>query len=169
MSDAVELIPVEYGPQLDDIRGLFLEYARSLDFDLCFQNFDRELRELPGEYAPPEGRLILCRVGESAAGCIALKSLGDGICEMKRLFVRPQFRGKGIGVALGRRVIEEAQHVGYKAMRLDTIAGKMEPAIALYRSLGFREIPPYYDNPIPNAAYFELDLRSGHRLPETPV
>jgi GNAT superfamily N-acetyltransferase len=165
MSDTVELIQVEYGPRLDDIRELFLEYARSLDFDLCFQNFDEELRELPGEYAPPEGRLILCRVQEAAAGCIALKSLGDGICEMKRLFVRPQFRGKGLAITLGRRIVEEARQFGYKAMRLDTIAGKMEPAIALYRSLGFQEIPPYYDNPIPNAVYFELDLRRGQALP----
>jgi len=161
MSDTVDLIEVEYGPQLDDIRELFLEYARSLDFDLCFQNFDKELRELPGEYARPEGRLILCRVQEAPAGCIALKPLGDGICEMKRLFVRPQFRGKGLGLTLGRRIVDEARHIGYKAMRLDTIAGKMESAIALYRSLGFEEIPPYYDNPIPNAAYFELDLRCG--------
>jgi ribosomal protein S18 acetylase RimI-like enzyme len=166
MSDPVELIKVEYGPQLDDIRELFLEYARSLDFDLCFQNFDKELRELPGEYAPPAGRLILCRVKEGVAGCIALKSLGDGICEMKRLFVRPRFRGQGLGMTLGRQIIGEAQHIGYEAMRLDTIAGKMEPAIALYRSLGFREIPPYYDNPIPNAAYFELDLRGPTDTPE---
>jgi GNAT superfamily N-acetyltransferase len=165
MSDTVELIQVEYGPQLDDIRELFLEYARSLDFDLCFQNFDKEMRELPGEYAPPEGRLILCRVQEAAAGCIALKSLGDGICEMKRLFVRPAFRGKGLGITLGRRIVAEARHIGYRAMRLDTIAGKMELAIALYRSLGFHEIPPYYDNPIPNAAFFELDLRPGQGLP----
>ena len=165
MSETVELIQVEYGPRLDDIRELFLEYARSLDFDLCFQNFDEELRELPGEYAPPEGRLILCRVQEAAAGCIALKSLGHGICEMKRLFVRPQFRGKGLAITLGRRIVEEARQFGYKVMRLDTIAGKMEPAIALYRSLGFQEIPPYYDNPIPNAVYFELDLRRGQALP----
>jgi putative acetyltransferase len=158
MSDTVELIQIERGPQLDDIRQLFLEYARSLDFDLCFQNFDKELGELPGEYAPPQGRLILCRFNGAAAGCIALKSLGGDICEMKRLFVRPQFRGKGLGMVLGGRIVEEARHIGYKAMRLDTIAGKMEPAIALYRSLGFREIPPYYDNPIPNAAYFELEL-----------
>lgn len=158
MSEAIELIYVEAGIHIDEIRDLFLEYARSLDFDLCFQSFDKELLELPGPYAPPRGRLILCRVDGSPAGCIAVKPIGDEVCEMKRLFVRPHFRGKGIGFKLASQLIEDARRIGYSAMRLDTIAGKMAPAIALYRSLGFKEIPPYYDNPIPNAAYFELKL-----------
>ena len=158
MNDAIELIPVDGGADLEDIRALFLEYARSLDFNLCFQSFDQELLDLPGKYAPPAGRLFLCRVNNAAAGCIALKPLEAGVCEMKRLFIRPAFRGHGIALMLCTRIIDEARRIGYSAMRLDTIAGTMAPAIALYMKLGFREIPPYYDNPIPNAAYFELWL-----------
>ncbi len=154
----VELIHVRRGPRIDEIRALFLEYAKSLDFNLCFQSFDRELLELPGEYAPPDGRLILCTFDGKAAGCIALKRLEPRICEMKRLYVRPEFRGHQLGAKLANYLIEEALHAGYTSMRLDTIAGKMDPAIALYRSLGFREIPPYYDNPIPDALYMELSL-----------
>jgi putative acetyltransferase len=161
MSDAVELVYVESGPQLEEIRAIFLEYARSLDFNLCFQSFDEELDALPGRYAPPQGRLILCRVNGAAAGCIAVKPLHtDGLCEMKRLFVRPEFRGKGIGLKLALRIIEDAKKIGYRAMRLDTVAGRMDAAIAMYRGLGFKEIPPYYDNPVPNAAFFELKLTS---------
>ena len=159
MNDAVELVYVESGPQIEEIRALFVEYARSLDFNLYFQSFDKELDALPGRYAPPHGRLILCRVNGAAAGCIAVKPLRtDGLCEMKRLFVRPEFRGKGIGLKLAARIIEDAKRIGYRAMRLDTITGHMNAAIAMYRSLGFKEIPPYYDNPVPNAAFFELTL-----------
>jgi ribosomal protein S18 acetylase RimI-like enzyme len=158
MSDPTDLLVVVQGPELPEIRELFLEYARSLDFNLCFQSFDKEVQNLPGEYAPPHGRLFLCRVDGAAAGCIALKPLSAGICEMKRLYVRPQHRGMRLGQTLVRRIIEEARQVGYTAMRLDTIAGKMEAAIKLYQSLGFQEISPYYDNPIPNAIYFELKL-----------
>ena len=159
MNDAVELVYVESGPQIEEIRALFREYARSLDFNLCFQSFDKELDALPGRYAPPQGRLILCRVNGAAAGCIAVKPLRtDGLCEMKRLFVRPKFRGKGIGLKLAARIIEDAKRIGYRAMRLDTITGHMNAAIAMYRSLGFKEIPPYYDNPVPNATFFELTL-----------
>jgi GNAT superfamily N-acetyltransferase len=155
---SVRLIQVESGPALDQIRSLFLEYAQSLDFDLCFQNFDAELRELPGRYRPPEGRLILCEVDGSAAGCIALKPLEPGVCEMKRLFVRPAFRGRQLGVLLAKHIINEARLIGYSAMRLDTIRGRMDNAIALYSSVGFREIPPYYKNPVPNAFFMELSL-----------
>ena len=158
MSDDVEVVDVTDGPALEVVRELFLEYARSLHFDLCFQNFDEELGALPGEYAPPAGRLVLCRVGGVAAGCIALKPLGSGICEMKRLFVRPEFRAQRLGLKLAEHIIEEARQIGYRAMRLDTIAD-MERAIGLYRSLGFKEIPPYYRNPIPNAVYLELTLK----------
>ncbi len=154
----VELIHVESGPRIDDIRALFLEYARSLDFNLCFQNFDQELRELPGEYALPDGRLILCEFDGNAAGCIALKRLAADICEMKRLYVRPEFRGRQIGRKLAVHLIDDARLAGYHFMRLDTI-GSMEAAISLYRSLGFEEIPPYYNNPIHNAVYMELCLR----------
>ena len=153
-----QLIQVESGLALEEIRSLFLEYRQSLDFNLCFQNFDAELRDLPGVYRPPQGRLILCEVDEKPAGCIALKPLEPGICEMKRLFVRPEFRGKRLGFELAEHIINEARVIGYTSMRLDTIRGRMDNAIALYASLGFREIPPYYKNQIPNACYMELEL-----------
>ena len=152
----VELLHVESGPALNDIRALFVEYGQSLSFNLCFQSFDEELRNLPGAYAPPRGRLILARVDGAPAGCIALKPLEPQVCEMKRLYVRPPFRGLHLGAALATHVIDEARHAGYVSMRLDTITGAMDHAIALYRSMGFREIPPYYPNPVPNASYFEL-------------
>jgi putative acetyltransferase len=151
---------VESGPTLAYIRDLFLEYAQSLHFSLCFQNFDQELENLPGVYAPPRGRLILCEAGNQPAGCVAMKPLAQEICEMKRLFVRPEFRGMGLGVELARRVIDDARAIGYEFMRLDTLRGPMDNAIALYRSLGFQEIPPYYHNPIENAVYMELRLRT---------
>jgi putative acetyltransferase len=142
--------------ELEEIRSMFVEYAQSLNFDLCFQSFDEELRTLPGSYAAPRGRLILAQVDGLAAGCIALKPLDATICEMKRLYVRPSFRGQQLGAALVSRVIDDARASGYRSMRLDTIGGAMDHAIALYRSVGFREIPPYYANPLPGALYFEL-------------
>jgi len=154
----IEFIQVESGPALDQIRALFLEYAKSLDFNLCFQNFDKELRELPGEYALPHGRLILCEFNGKPAGCIALKPLEPGLCEMKRLYVRPESRGSQLGFKLATHLIDEARRAGYTSMRLDTIRGSMDKAIALYRCLGFKEIPPYYPNPIPNALFLELAL-----------
>jgi ribosomal protein S18 acetylase RimI-like enzyme len=155
----VELIHVEVQPQprIDEIRALFLEYARSLDFNLCFQSFDKELEQLPGPYGRPHGRLILCEVDGKPAGCIALKRLEPGICEMKRLYVRPEFRGQQLGFKLVSHLLDEARGAGYRFMRLDTI-GTMHHAIALYLSFGFKEIPPYYDNPIPDARYMELAL-----------
>jgi putative acetyltransferase len=155
----IELIQAESEQDIRDIRELFLEYAQSLDFSLCFQSFDRELTELPGPYAAPEGRLILCRFERRAAGCIALKKLEAGICEMKRLYVRPAFRGKQIGLKLAKYLVDEARTAGYERMRLDTIPGTMRHAVELYRSLGFFEIPPYYKNPLPEALYMELELR----------
>ena len=158
-AEDVRLIQVESGIALEEIRALFLEYAQSLDFKLCFQNFDLELRDLPGIYKPPQGRLVLCEVNGKPAGSIALKPLEPGICEMKRLFVRPALRGHRLGLKLAEHIINEARTIGYTSMRLDTIQGRMDNAIALYESLGFREIPPYYENPIPNAFYMELRLR----------
>lgn len=154
----IEMTHVEGGPKLDEIRALFREYAEALNFNLCFQGFEKELNELPGAYGMPSGRLILCTLDGRPAGCIAVKPLGAGACEMKRLFVKPEFRGHRLGEALARRAIEEARGLGYSVMRLDTIKGTMDNAIALYRSLGFKEIPPYYDNPIPQACYMELPL-----------
>ena len=158
MNDDIRLTHVQSGPALEDIRALFLEYARGLNFNLCFQNFDRELEELPGPYGLPHGRLILCEVDRRPAGCIAVKRLGSGVCELKRLFVRPEFRRRKLGLKLTQHIIDEARSIGYTVMRLDTIRGTMDNAIALYESLGFREIPAYYQNPIPNASYMELRL-----------
>lgn len=157
-STGVRLVHIEGGPALDQIRELFLEYARGLHFSLCFQNFDEELAGLPGAYARPQGRLILCEVDGRPAGCVALRPLEPGICEMKRLFVRPEFRGRQLGRLLAEHIIEEARAIGYTAMRLDTIRGTMEDAIALYRVLGFKEIAPYCENPISDAVYLELSL-----------
>ena len=154
----VEFFHIESGPDLDVVRTLFLEYAKSLNFALCFQGFDLELANLPGEYAGPYGQLILCRVDGTAAGCIALKRLFPDVCEMKRLYVRPEFRGHELGRKLAFYLIQEACESGYRLMRLDTISVSMPHAVALYRSLGFKEIPPYYDNPISGAVFMELSL-----------
>ena len=140
------------------VRELFEEYARSLDFSLCFQGFDRELTGLPGAYAPPRGRLLLAWQGAEAAGVVGLRPIADDICEMKRLYVPPARRGQGIGEALVDRVIAEARASGYRAMRLDTVPATMAKAIALYRARGFRPIPPYYEVPVAEMEFMELLL-----------
>lgn len=139
-------------------RELFLEYAQSLGFSLCFQNFDKELAGLPGDYAPPEGRLLLADYDGQLAGCIALHKLDPGVCEMKRLYLRPPFRGKGLGRILAERIIAEARQIGYLRMRLDTVEPIMKDAVAIYRKLGFKEVAPYRHNPIAGAMYMELEL-----------
>lgn len=139
-------------------RELFLEYAQSLGFSLCFQGFDKELADLPGDYSPPAGRLLLANYAGELAGCVALHQLEFGICEMKRLYVRPQFRGKRLGLALIQRVIDEAQQTGYRSMRLDTVEPIMKEAVKMYRRFGFREITPYRPNPIAGALYMQLEL-----------
>ncbi len=144
--------------QIAQARELFLEYEQSLGFSLCFQNFDKELAGLPGGYAPPDGRLLLAEYEGQLAGCVALHKLEDSICEMKRLYLRPKFRGKGLGRALADRIIKEARGIGYERMRLDTVEPVMKDAIAMYRKLGFREIAPYCPNPIAGALYMELYL-----------
>jgi ribosomal protein S18 acetylase RimI-like enzyme len=148
---------------VEHARELFKEYEAWLGINLCFQNFAKELAELPGEYVPPDGRLLLAVENKKVAGCIALRKIGDGICEMKRLFVRPDFRGQGLGRRLIDAVIREAREIRYERMRLDTLPGKMDQAIALYRSLGFKEIEPYYQNPVPGAKFMELGLVSEAR------
>lgn len=146
------------GEHLAAIRELFVEYAKAIQVDLCFQNFDRELTELPGRYAPPEGKLLLALEGEITAGCVALRKIGDGVCEVKRLYVRPAFRGQGLGRTLAQTVIATAKEIGYKCLRLDTL-NSMKEAIALYESLGFQRIAPYYENPGGCAVFMELKLR----------
>jgi putative acetyltransferase len=155
---AFSLSQAETPAQIDQARELFLEYAQSLGFSLCFQNFDKELASLPGDYAPPEGRLLLAQYQGQFAGCVALHKLEDDICEMKRLYLRPQFRGKGLGRVLADRIIAEAREIGYRCMRLDTVEPVMKDAVAMYRRIGFREIAPYCANPIAGALHMELLL-----------
>lgn len=155
---SLSLFQAESAAQIAQARELFLEYAKSLGFSLCFQNFDKELENLPGEYAPPEGRLLLAEHESQLAGCVALHNLSDGICEMKRLYLRPQFRGKGLGRLLADRIIAEARQIGYHHMRLDTVEPVMKDAVAMYRKIGFREIAPYRANPMPGTLYMELLL-----------
>lgn len=154
----MKLIQAESAEEIESARELFLEYAAGLGFSLCFQNFDKELAALPGAYVPPTGRLFLAIQNEQVAGCVAVRKIGDGICEMKRLYVRPTFRGTGLGRTLAERIIETAREIGYDRMRLDTLPGKMDRAIAMYNLLGFKKIPPYYDNPVEGAAFMELKL-----------
>lgn len=156
-SEKVKIIPVESEKLLNHVQELFKEYAASLGFDLCFQNFDKELTELPGEYSPPDGRLLLALYDNEIVGCVALRRLSKNICEMKRMYVRPKFRGKGIGRYLSQTIIEKAREMGYKSMRLDTIPS-MKEAIVLYKSLDFKKIKPYRHNPIKSAMFMELLL-----------
>ena len=145
-------------PQIAQARELFLEYAQSLGFSLCFQNFDQELADLPGDYAPPEGRLLLAEYAGQLAGCVALHKLDSAICEMKRLYLRPQFRGKGLGRLLAEKIIAEARRIGYEHMRLDTVGPVMKDAVAMYRRFGFKDIAPYRPNPNAGVLYLELQL-----------
>jgi ribosomal protein S18 acetylase RimI-like enzyme len=136
---------------------LFKEYASMLGVDLCFQDFERELKELPGEYSEPGGCILLASLDSALVGCVALRPLGSGVCEMKRMYVRPGFRGQGVGRILAQNIIAEARRRDYRKMRLDSLP-IMKEAQTLYRSLGFREIDPYRLNPVQGAVFMELDL-----------
>jgi putative acetyltransferase len=153
-----EIVAAESPTQIAQVRELFLEYAQSLNFSLCFQSFDKELAHLPGDYAPPDGRLLLVKHSGELAGCVALHKLEEKVCEMKRLYLRPNFRGQGLGRALVTTILDEARKIGYRRMRLDTVEPVMKDAVAMYRKLGFKQIAPYRENPIEGALYLELEL-----------
>ena len=157
----IRLVLVDSAAQLNQTRAIFRDYAASLNVDLCFQNFEAELRALPGDYAAPQGHLLLALVNGEVAGCGAFRPIGDvdyaNACEMKRLYVRPAFRSLGLGRLLAQALFDEAQRAGYSVMLLDTL-DEMEAARGLYGSLGFTEIPPYYFNPIAGAHYLKAEL-----------
>jgi len=161
----IVIVPADNPVRIDAVRELFKEYAASLSFDLCFQGFEEEMARLPGEYAPWSGMLLLGLVDDQVAGCVAFRRLegemagASDVCEMKRLYVRPEFRGCGLGAELIGSILECAAAVGYKKMRLDTVPSEMGKAVEMYRRIGFVEIPPYRKNPVPGAKYMELDLQ----------
>jgi putative acetyltransferase len=154
----IELIQATLPEDIEQARSLFLEYGSSLGFSLCFQSFDEELKNLPGAYRSPSGRLLLARHAGRTAGCVALRRLEAGVCEMKRLYVRPADRGRSLGRMLVERIIAEARIIGYERMRLDTIESAMKDAITLYRRIGFEKIAPYSEIPLEDALWMELRL-----------
>jgi ribosomal protein S18 acetylase RimI-like enzyme len=153
-----EIFQAETAEQIEDVRVIFREYEAWLGLDLCFQGFEDELLKLPGRYTRPDGRLFLASVDEKLAGCIALRKLEDDICEMKRLYLRDEFRGVGLGNTMIERLIEKARAIGYSKMLLDTYPQKMGKAVKLYESHGFTVIPPYYDNPHEGVLFMQLNL-----------
>lgn len=155
----MKIVQAESEEQITLVRQLFQEYAAGLGVDLCFQNFEGELAGLPGEYTPPSGRLLLAYQDEAVAGCVALRKIDDSICEMKRLYVRALYHGKGLGRILATTIIDAARQIGYRQIRLDTLPS-MTAAQALYTKLGFREIGPYRNNPVPGSKFLELNLKT---------
>jgi GNAT superfamily N-acetyltransferase len=144
--------------EISSVRDLLLEYWESRKLEFTYFNFDREIANLPGDYSPPTGKLLLASCRGEAAGCVALRRLDREICEMKRMYLREKFRGRGFGRALADAIIAEARRIGYRKMRLDTIGPTMREALQMYLRMGFQEIPPYRHNPLPGAAFLELDL-----------
>ncbi len=153
----IQIVQAASQEQIGNVRELFIEYAHSLNVSLCFENLDKEVAELPGVYAPPYGCLSLAADGIRVAGCVALKKVDDRVCEMKRLYVRAEFRGRGIGKTLAMHIGNEAREIGYERLRLDTLPS-MKEAISLYRSLGFEEIPAYRELPVPGALFMQVKL-----------
>ncbi len=153
----LKIVPAKSESRVETVRALFREYAESLGVDLCFQDFERELAGLPGDYAPPAGRLYLALEEESPGGCVGLRKISDEICELKRLYVRPLYRGKGIGRRLVREAVRDARRIGYARMRLDTLPS-MKRAQELYLAMGFKPIAAYRHNPVPGAGFLELEL-----------
>ncbi len=153
----IQIVHASSQEQMSIVRELFIEYAQSLNVSLCFENLDKEVSELPGVYAPPHGGILLAEDGAKIAGCVALKKVDNRVCEMKRLYVRVEFRGKGLGKKLAMSIGDEARKMGYERMRLDTLPS-MKEAIALYHSLGFVEIPPYRDLPVSGALFMQVAL-----------
>lgn len=158
----MDIVRVAGGPRLAIIRRLFREYQHDLGVDLCFQSFEEELATLPGRYGPPSGAILLAHHRCRAAGCVALRDLGKGVCEMKRMFVRPRFRGRGLGRALAEAIVAEGRRLGYRTMKLDTVP-KLEAALGIYRELGFRPTAPYCHNPLKGAIFLALPLNCGTR------
>ena len=156
--DTLRILPARGPRDIDAARALFREYAAGLGLDLSFQDFEAELAALPGDYAPPRGALLLAHAGGDLAGCVALRPLAEpAVCEMKRLYVRPAWRGTGLGRRLAEAILAEGRRLGYARMRLDTLPS-MSSAIGLYESLGFRDIPAYRHNPVAGARYLEATL-----------
>lgn len=153
-----EIVAASTDAEIATARELISEYINSLSFLPSREGWDEELARLPGDYAQPMGRILIAFSQGGAAGCVCLRNLGGGICEMKRLYVRPQFRKSGLGRVLAQKIIAEARAIGYRIMRLDTIAGRMPEAIALYRSLGFREIPAYHSDHGVHTVFMEMEL-----------
>jgi putative acetyltransferase len=157
LSDETKIRQVSSVAEIATARALFEDYAAALEIDLGYQGFAEELASLPGAYAPPRGRLLIARVRDEAAGCVALRPLGEDVCEMRRLYVRPTFRGSGIGKQLAEAIIAEARQIGYAIMRLDTVP-KLEAATRLYESLGFVRRDSYYETPVGGTSFMELGL-----------
>lgn len=163
----MRLVQVSAGPRLDDIRKLFREYQRWLGVDLCFQSFEEELAALPGKYGPPRGRLLLALEEGRPAGCVALRPIAGGACEMKRLFVRDEFRGLGIGRRLAEAIVKAGREMGYRSMKLDTVP-KLKEALGLYASMGFEPTEPYVFNPLEGAIFLEKKLAARRKTVSRP-
>jgi putative acetyltransferase len=157
-TETYNIIEASSPEEINAARELFMEYQKWLNVSLCFQDFDTELAELPGKYASPEGRLYLVKHGDNYIGCIGLRKIEHGICEMKRLYIKPEHQGHGLGKKLVEVLIRDAKQIGYKSMRLDTIKEKMPNAVDIYEKHGFKKIDKYYDNPNPHTLYMELEL-----------